>query len=238
MSATRAALRPILKSAEAALDFVMQAIEKAGYKPGGDVMLALDPAATEFFKNGNYRVRRRGQDPLARAAGRLSRRTRRDAIRSSRSRTAWRRTIGRAGRSLTDKIGKKCQLVGDDLFVTNVTRLAQGIKRRHRQFDPDQGQPDRHADRDAGRCRDGAQGRLHRGDVASLRRDRGFHHRRSRGRHQLRADQDRLAGALRPHRQIQSAAAYRGGTRRPGEICRPRCLQSALTNRSRSLRTY
>ena len=93
---------------------------------------------------------------------------------------------------------------------------------RHRQFDPDQGQPDRHADRNAGRGRDGAQGRLHRGDVAPLRRDRGFDHRRSRGRHQLRADQDRLAGALRPHREIQSAAAHRGGTRRAGGLCRAR----------------
>ncbi len=85
-------------------------------------------AATEFFKNGAYVYEGEGKtrspqqqvDYLARAG--------RDAIRSSRSRTAWRRTTGTAGRLLTDTIGAKCQLVGDDLFVTNVTRLAKGIK--------------------------------------------------------------------------------------------------------------
>ena len=74
----------------------------------------------------------------------------------------------------------------------------EGIEQGHRQLDPGQGQPDRHADRDARRGRDGARGRLHRGDVAPLRRDRGLDHRRPRGRHQLRADQDRLARPLRP----------------------------------------
>ncbi len=94
---------------------------------------------------------------------------------------------------LTDALGGKIQLVGDDLFVTNPERLREGIAQGRRQLDPDQGQPDRHADRDAGRRRDGAARRLHRGDVAPLRRDRGRHHRRPRGRHQLRPDQDRLA---------------------------------------------
>ena len=51
-------------------------------------------------------------------------------------------------KALTDKLGDRVQLVGDDLFVTNVKRLAKGHRRRHRQFDPDQGQPDRHPDRD------------------------------------------------------------------------------------------
>ena len=73
MSATRAALRRTCKSAEAALDFVMQAIEKAGYKPGGDVMLALDLRRDRILQGRRLRLRRRGQDPLAAAAGRLSR---------------------------------------------------------------------------------------------------------------------------------------------------------------------
>ena len=128
MSATRAALRPICKSAEAALDFVMQAIDKAGYKPGEDVVLALDPAASEFYKDGAYVYTRRGQDPLEAGAGATISPISSRAIRSSPSKTAWPRTTGRAGRSLTDLIGDKCQLVGDDLFVTNVIRLAQGIK--------------------------------------------------------------------------------------------------------------
>ncbi len=90
---------PDLKSAEAALDLIMKAIEKAGYKPGGDVMLALDPAASEFFKNGAYvyagegktRSPKQQADYLAELASR--------PIRSSRSRTAWPRTISRAGKS-------------------------------------------------------------------------------------------------------------------------------------------
>ena len=56
---------------------------------------------------------------------------------------------------LTERLGSKVQLVGDDLFVTNTKILREGIERRHRQRDPDQGQPDRHADRDARRDRDG-----------------------------------------------------------------------------------
>ena len=60
---------------------------------------------------------------------------------------------------LTERLGEPVQLVGDDLFVTNVKRLAEGIARRDRQFDPDQGQPDRHADRDHRRGPDGAERR-------------------------------------------------------------------------------
>ena len=160
--------------------------------PARTSMLALDCAATEFFKNGKYRLRRRGQERVDSAKSRrnispiLSR-----AIRSSRSRMAWPRTTWTAGRR-SPTIGDKCQLVGDDLFVTNVTRLSKGIE-GGTAIRSCQGQSDRHAHRDARRGRDGAQGRLHRGDVASLRRDRGFDHRRPRRRHQLRADQDRLA---------------------------------------------
>ena len=65
---------PNLKSAEAALDFVMQAIEKAGYKPGGDVMIALDPAATEFFKDGAYVYEGEGKTRSPQQQARLSRR--------------------------------------------------------------------------------------------------------------------------------------------------------------------
>ena len=113
-------------------------------------------------------------------------------------------------KALTDKLGDRVQLVGDDLFVTNETRLAEGIARRHRQFDPGQGQPDRHADRDDRRGPPGAVVGLYRGDVAPLGRDRGFDHRRPRRRARLRPDQDRQPGALRPHRQVQPAAADRG----------------------------
>ena len=127
MSATRAALRPICTSAEAALDFVMQAIAKAGYKPGGDVMIALDPAASEFFKNGAYVYEGEGKtrspqqqaDYLAELVGKYPIVSIEDGMAED-DLEGW--------KLVTQKIGAKCQLVGDDLFVTNVTRLAEGIK--------------------------------------------------------------------------------------------------------------
>jgi enolase len=118
---------PNLKSAEAALDFVMQAITKAGYKPGGDVMLALDCAATEFFKDGKYQYEGEGKtrspqqqsDYLAELVGKYPI----VSIEDPMSEDDW-----DGWKILTQKIGSKCQLVGDDLFVTNVTRVAKGIK--------------------------------------------------------------------------------------------------------------
>jgi enolase len=120
---------PNLPSADEALGFiVMAAIEKAGYKAGEDVMLALDAAATEFFKDGAT-CWRRGQDPLdAGRHGRISRRSGRAlSDRLDRGRHAP-RTIWDGWKLLTELLGGKCQLVGDDLFVTNPERLADGIK--------------------------------------------------------------------------------------------------------------
>jgi enolase len=118
---------PNLKSAEAALDFVMQAIEKAGYKPGDDVMLALDCAATEFFKDGKYVYAGEGKTRsaveqaqyLADLVGRYPIVSIEDGM-SEDDFAGW--------KQLTEKIGARCQLVGDDLFVTNVKRLSQGIE--------------------------------------------------------------------------------------------------------------
>ena len=195
---------PNLPSAEEALDFVMKAIEKAGYRPGEDVALALDPAASEFFKDGAYQYRGEGKtrsleqqvDYLAELVGTLSDRL--DRGRHGRGRFRGLEEADADNRRQMPARRRRC-------FRHQCSAAHRRHQKRHRQFDPDQGQPDRHADRNAGRGRDGAQSRLHRGDVAPLRRDRRFHHRRSRRRHQLRADQDRLAGALRPHRQVQSA---------------------------------
>jgi enolase len=118
---------PNLKSAEAALDFVVQAIEKAGYEPGQDVMLALDCAATEFFKNGKYAYEGEGKtrsgEEQARYLGDLVARYPIVSIEDGMAEDDF------AGwKALTDLIGSKCQLVGDDLFVTNVKRLSQGIE--------------------------------------------------------------------------------------------------------------
>jgi enolase len=118
---------PNLPSADAALGFVMKSIEKAGYKPGDDVMLALDCASTEFFKNGVYDYtgegKKRGGDEQARYLADLVARYPIISIEDGMSEDdmeGW--------KALTDLVGKKCQLVGDDLFVTNVTRLEKGIK--------------------------------------------------------------------------------------------------------------
>ena len=98
---------------------------------------------------------------------------------------------------LTDRLGERVQLVGDDLFVTNPERLRRGIEQGVGQLDPGQGQPDRHPDRDARGDPDGPRGRLHGGHLAPLGRDRGHDHRRPRRRHQRRPDQDRRALAAR-----------------------------------------
>jgi enolase len=118
---------PNLPSADAALEFVMNAIGKAGYKAGGDVMLALDCASTEFFKDGKYvyegenktRTRSEQAKYLADLVARYPIVSIEDGM-SEDDMEGW--------KELTDLIGKKCQLVGDDLFVTNVNRLAEGIR--------------------------------------------------------------------------------------------------------------
>lgn len=117
---------PNLPSTRGALDFIMQAIEAAGYKAGSDVMIALDAASTEFFKDGKYHLD--GENLKLDPAGMVK---------------YWEKLVGDypivsiedgmaeddwAGwKQLTDAIGAKCQLVGDDLFVTNPARLADGI---------------------------------------------------------------------------------------------------------------
>ena len=117
---------PNLPSAPAALDFVMAAIEKAGFKPGGDVFIALDCAATEFFKDGKYALEGEGRtlepeamaDYLAELAGRYPI----ISIEDGMAEDDW-----EGWKHLTDLCGGKVQLVGDDLFVTNPERLAMGI---------------------------------------------------------------------------------------------------------------
>jgi enolase len=121
---------PNLPSAEAALDFLMQATAKAGYEPGGQVMFALDCAATEFFKDGTYiyegeakkRSRAEQTEYLAGLAGRYPIVSIEDGMAED-DIEGW--------KMLTGKLGAKCQLVGDDLFVTNVARLAEGIANRY-----------------------------------------------------------------------------------------------------------
>ena len=120
---------PNLQSATEALDFIMTAIKLAGYKPGDDVCIALDPAASEFFKDGKYVYAGEGnkvRDPAAQAAylGELAGKYPIYSIEDGLAEDDW---VG--WKLATDQLGGKIQLVGDDLFVTNTKRLAEGISR-------------------------------------------------------------------------------------------------------------
>ncbi len=118
---------PNLKSTDDALGFIMKAIEKAGYRPAEDVFIALDAASTEFYKNGKYELAGEGKsldgEGMAAYLADLVSRYPIVSIEDGMAEDDW------AGwKALTDMIGDKCQLVGDDLFVTNEKRLRQGIE--------------------------------------------------------------------------------------------------------------
>jgi enolase len=119
---------PNLKSTDEALGFIMKSIEKAGYQPGEDVVLGLDAASTEFFKGGKYVMEGEGKTldscDMARYFADLVSRYPIVSIEDGMAEDDWEGWI-----ELTKLIGDKCQLVGDDLFVTNTMRLAEGIKR-------------------------------------------------------------------------------------------------------------
>jgi enolase len=117
---------PNLPSAEAALDFVMESIVKAGFKPGVDMFLALDCAATEFFKDGKYVYEGEGKTRSIKEQAEYLAKLSRDypiiSIEDGLSEDDW-----DGWKQVTDLIGAKTQLVGDDLFVTNTKRLKKGI---------------------------------------------------------------------------------------------------------------
>jgi len=118
---------PNLPSADAALGFIVKAVEKAGYALGKDVMLGLDCAATEFFKDGKYVYAGEGKTRTHQEQAKfLTDLVSRYPIASIEDGMAEDDMQG--WKLLTDMIGGKCQLVGDDLFVTNVKRLEQGIR--------------------------------------------------------------------------------------------------------------
>lgn len=120
---------PSLKSNEEALEVIMLAIEKAGYKAGEEVFIALDPASTEMFENGKYKFFKSAPDK---------------EVSSDEMIAHWQQWIDKypiisiedglaeddwdGWKKFTQQVGDKCQLVGDDLFVTNTKRLAKGIE--------------------------------------------------------------------------------------------------------------
>jgi len=119
---------PGLASADDALGFIMKAIKAAGYKAGDDVMLALDCASTEYYKKGKYVLAGEGKtlnaEQNARYLADLVKRYPIISIEDGMAEDDW-----KGWKILTEEIGGKCQLVGDDLFVTNPVRLAEGIKK-------------------------------------------------------------------------------------------------------------
>ena len=192
---------PNLASTREALDFVMAAIEAAGFTPGKDVYLALDVAATELYGEGRYFLkgekRSLTSEQMTAYYAELVASYPIFSIEDGMSEDDW-----DGWRVLTEALGRP-RAARRRRSVRHQCRAAEaGHRPEHRQCHPGQGQPDRHAQRDARRGAHGARRGLCRGDVASLGRDRGCHHRRSRGRHQLRADQDRLARPLGPRGEI------------------------------------
>ena len=122
---------PKFEGTEDGVESILKAIEKAGYKPGDDVMLAFDCAASEFFKNGVYdytlfegeKGAKRSSDEQAEYLAELLKKYPIDSIEDGMAENDW-----DGWKILTDKIGDKCQLVGDDLLVTNVQYLSRAIR--------------------------------------------------------------------------------------------------------------
>jgi len=119
---------PNLASTRAALDFIMASVEKAGFKPGENVMLALDCAATEFFRDGKYEISGEGlslsPSEMADYLGKLCAEYPIRSIEDGMSEDDFEGWL-----AVTELLGNKVQLVGDDLFVTNPERLAMGIEK-------------------------------------------------------------------------------------------------------------
>ena len=118
---------PNIASTTDALDFIMKAIEGAGYKPGSDVMLALDAASTEFFEGQKYELKGEGKtldaNEMVAYWTNLVKQYPIISIEDGMAEDDW-----DGWKALTSEIGKRVQLVGDDLFVTNPQRLAEGIQ--------------------------------------------------------------------------------------------------------------
>ena len=219
---------PNVKSNEEAIETILEAITAAGYKPGGQISLALDVAATEFYEGKNkYVLKKSGggtktSDQLIAMYEKWVKVYPIVSIEDGLGEKDW---AGWA--DLTKALGSKVQLVGDDLFVTNPKILAEGIEKgiansiliKVNQIGTLTETLDAMALAGARR--------LHLHGQPPLGRDRGHDDRRPRRRDELRADQDGLGVAHGPHREVQPAAAHRGGARPGGPLRRPRRDQPA-----------
>ena len=217
----RRRLRPDLKSNAEALDVIVEAIGKAGYEPGKQVFIALDPAATEFYdaETRSYYDRRQG-DRRGRAWSICYAELGRQVSDLLDRRRLRRRRLGRL--EAADRAARRQDPTGRRRPVRHQHQAAAARHRRgHRQQHPHQGQPDRHADRDDRGHRAGPAQRLHQRHQPPQRRDRRRDDRRPGRGPGHRPDQDRLGLADRPHGQVQPTAADRRETRRRRPLRRP-----------------
>ncbi len=202
---------PSVASHEEAIQLILQAIEAAGYTAGEQIALGLDCAASEFYKDGKYHLEGEGlslsaeqsTDMLATWVDKYPIISIEDAMAEG-DWAGW--------KHLTERLGKKVQLVGDDLFVTNTKILKEGIEKDIANSILIKIEPDRHPDRNVCCHRNGQARRLHRRDLAPFGRNRRQHHLRHRRRPERRPDQDRFDEPLRPHEQVQPAPAHRKKT--------------------------
>ena len=207
---------PSLGSNEDAIAAVLTAIERAGYAPGEQIAIALDPASTELYADGRYTLAREGRalttaeliDFWADWAERYPIVSLEDGL----AEDDW-----EGWSALTERLGER-HPAGRRRPAGHQHR-APGARhsRAGRQQHPDQAEPDRDADRDDRGGRDGAAGGLDGGHQPSLRRDRGHDHRRPGGRAEHRPDQDRLRSADRSGSRSTTAccASRRSSATRP-----------------------
>ena len=211
---------PNLKSNEEALSLIMEAITKAKYKPGKDIMIALDSAASSFYKNGKYILEAEKKptktaEEMVRFYEDLVKKYPIISIEDGLAEDDW-----DGWKLLTDTLGKNVQIVGDDLFVTNKKTPGDGYRQGHRQFDSDQAQPDRVPHGNAGNDPDRQGSGLYDRHLPSIRRNGRQHHGRCGRCRQLRTNQKRLPLSKRAVGEIQSAAEDRRGTRRRRRLSR------------------
>ena len=211
---------PNLKSNEEAVEMVLAGIEKAGYKPGKDVLLAIDAAASEFYEKGAYVFKKsdkskKSSDQMIKFYETWVKKYPIISIEDGLAEGDW-----EGWKNLTAALGKKVQIVGDDIFVTNPKILKKGIEERHSELDTHKAEPDRHPDRDAGHYRDGEEGGIYQRHIAPFRGDRGHYPGRLSGSDQRRTDKDRLALPDGQGGEVQPAHQDRGRAGRRGQVLR------------------
>ena len=139
------ASRPNLKSNEEAVEVILEATQQAGFTPGKDVFIALDPASSEFFENGKYVFKKsdksvKTSEQMVEFYSNWARQYPIISIEDGLAENDW-----EGWALLTKALGSKIQLVGDDLFVTNTERLRKGIDAGRWKLNSGQGEPDWHA---------------------------------------------------------------------------------------------